>query len=225
MTDTTGPPAPGWVSYSADSTPASPRCFAGGVAIYAVNEFVTISLLPDVVADIGGERIYAWVTTVYLVASVVAATTVSPALQRFGPRWSYLGALNFRGRKCPVRNGTQHGDVVGGASDSGSSRRNAGGIGLCGHQRRFAQASVDPRVGGGVRDVGAWARLSGPPRVVCSPNSVCGVGDSGYSHFWPWRCGLVVFSVPVRERHRGQGCARTGFPCCRYPYSDLRHWR
>lgn len=66
---------------------------AGGVAIYAINEFITMSLLPSAVADIGGARLYAWVTTVYLVASVVAATTVGPVLNRFGPRHSYLGAL------------------------------------------------------------------------------------------------------------------------------------
>ncbi len=66
---------------------------AGGVAIYAINQFITISLLPSAVADIGGERLYAWVTTVYLVASVMAATTVGPVLTRFGPRTAYLGAL------------------------------------------------------------------------------------------------------------------------------------
>ncbi|BBY61132.1 MFS transporter [Mycolicibacterium sarraceniae] len=66
---------------------------AGGVAIYATNEFITISLLPSAVADIGGERLYAWVTTVYLVASVMAAATVGPVLTRFGPRAAYLAAL------------------------------------------------------------------------------------------------------------------------------------
>jgi MFS family permease len=66
---------------------------AGGVAIYAINEFITMSLLPSAVDDIAGARLYAWVTTVYLVASVVAATTVGPLLNRFGPRHSYLGAL------------------------------------------------------------------------------------------------------------------------------------
>ena len=63
------------------------------MAIYAINEFITMSLLPSAVAYIGGERLYAWVTTVYLVSSVVSATTVGPVLTRFGPRWSYLGAL------------------------------------------------------------------------------------------------------------------------------------
>jgi MFS family permease len=66
---------------------------AGGVALYATNEFLTISLMPSAVADIGGQRFYAWVTTVYLVASVVAATTVSATLARLGPRWSYLTGL------------------------------------------------------------------------------------------------------------------------------------
>lgn len=66
---------------------------AGGVALYATNEFLTISLLPSTIADIGGERLYAWVTTLYLVGSVVAATTVSATLRRVGPRWSFLSGL------------------------------------------------------------------------------------------------------------------------------------
>lgn len=63
---------------------------AGGVLLYAVNEFITISLMPSAVAEIGGQRLYAWVTTVYLVASVIAATTVSALLARLGPRLAYL---------------------------------------------------------------------------------------------------------------------------------------
>ena len=66
---------------------------AGGVALYATNEFLTISLLPSAVAEIGGHRLYAWVTTVFLVASVVAATAVNALLSRFGPRGAYLSAI------------------------------------------------------------------------------------------------------------------------------------
>ena len=66
---------------------------AGGVALYAINEFLTVSLLPSAVADTGGERLYAWVTTLYLVGSVVAATTVNAALLRVGARSSYLLGL------------------------------------------------------------------------------------------------------------------------------------
>lgn len=66
---------------------------AGGVGLYATNEFLTISLLPSTVADIGGQRFYAWVIAVYLVGSVVAAAAVNPLLVRFGPRASYLLTL------------------------------------------------------------------------------------------------------------------------------------
>ena len=66
---------------------------AGGVGLYATNEFLTISLLPNTVAEIGGSRLYAWVITLYLVGSVVAATTVNPVLVRFGARASFLLGL------------------------------------------------------------------------------------------------------------------------------------
>ena len=66
---------------------------AGGVALYAINEFLTGSLLPNTVAEIGGGRLYAWVTTLYLVGAVVAATLVSPMLVRVGARASYLTGL------------------------------------------------------------------------------------------------------------------------------------
>jgi MFS family permease len=70
---------------------------AGGVALYATNEFLTLSLLPNTVAEIGGSRLYAWVTTLYLVGSVVAATMVNPLLVRVGPRSSYLMGLALFG--------------------------------------------------------------------------------------------------------------------------------
>ncbi|MDP7720725.1 MFS transporter [Mycobacterium sp. TY814] len=66
---------------------------AGGVAMYATNEFLTVSLLPSTIADIGGDRLYAWVVTLYLVGSVVAATTVNTILRRFGARSSFLLGL------------------------------------------------------------------------------------------------------------------------------------
>ena len=63
---------------------------AGGVVLYSTNEFLTISMLPSTVSEIGGERIYSWVTTLYLVGSVVAAATVNALLHRVGSCVSYL---------------------------------------------------------------------------------------------------------------------------------------
>ncbi len=86
-------PAGSWRDLLSRDYVGTATVLAGGVAIYSTNEFITMSLLPSAVGDIGGERLYAWVTTVYLVASVVAAAVVGPLLLRFGPRRSYMGAL------------------------------------------------------------------------------------------------------------------------------------
>jgi MFS family permease len=66
---------------------------AGGVALYATNELLTTSLLPNTFAEIGGSRLYAWVATMYLIGSVAAAAMVNPILLRVGPRSSYLVGL------------------------------------------------------------------------------------------------------------------------------------
>ena len=86
-------PAAGWRDLLGPKHLGASTVLAGGVALYATNEFLTISLMPNAVAEIGGQRLYAWVTTVYLVASVVAATTVGSVLTRLGPRRAYLGGL------------------------------------------------------------------------------------------------------------------------------------
>jgi MFS family permease len=93
VTDTATMTTGSWRELLGPKNLGASTVLAGGVALYATNEFLTISLMPSAVADIGGQRFYAWVTTVYLVASVVAATTVSATLARLGPRWSYLTGL------------------------------------------------------------------------------------------------------------------------------------
>ena len=97
VTDTAAITTSSWRELLGPKNLGASTVLAGGVALYATNEFLTISLLPSTVADIGGQRLYAWVTTVYLVASVVAATTVSAVLARVGPRWAYLSGLGVFG--------------------------------------------------------------------------------------------------------------------------------
>ena len=94
MTSSTdGDAIDGWRALLGSRHVRTSTLLAGGVALYATNEFVTASLLPSAIADIGGERLYAWVTTLYLVGSVVTASMVSAALSRIGPRPSYLLGL------------------------------------------------------------------------------------------------------------------------------------
>jgi MFS family permease len=97
VTDTAAISTGSWRALLGPKNLGASTVLAGGVALYATNEFLTISLMPSAVADIGGHRYYAWVTTVYLVASVVAATTVHSLLLRLGPRWAYLLGLSVFG--------------------------------------------------------------------------------------------------------------------------------
>ena len=97
MTDTANLATGSWRELLGPKNLGASAVLAGGVALYATNEFLTISLMPSAVADIGGQRFYAWVTTVYLVGSVMAATTVHSVLMRLGPRLSYLLGLSVFG--------------------------------------------------------------------------------------------------------------------------------
>lgn len=152
---------------------------AGGVALYATNEFLTISLMPSAVAEIGGQRFYAWVTTVYLVGSVVAATTVHAMLVRLGPRWSYLlglgvfGAGSLTCALAPTMAVLLVGRTVQGA---------AGGL-LAGLGYAVINTAL-PRVRCGpgrlrwCRRCGESAPSSARLRVACLPSSACGGGRS-----------------------------------------------
>jgi MFS family permease len=87
----------GWRALLGPRLLGTATLLAGGVALYATNEFLTVSLLPSAIADIGGQRLYAWVTTLYLLGSVVAAATVNAMLLRVGARRSFLLGLTVFG--------------------------------------------------------------------------------------------------------------------------------
>jgi MFS family permease len=66
---------------------------AGGVALHATNIFLTTSLLPTAIGDIGGERLYAWNMTVFTIMSVISSMLVSRLLAARGPVGAYLVGL------------------------------------------------------------------------------------------------------------------------------------
>lgn len=56
------------------------------ILIPALNLFITVTLLPSVVADIGGLALYAWATILYVVTSIVGAAGSSVLARRQGMR-------------------------------------------------------------------------------------------------------------------------------------------
>nr|WP_281378889.1 MFS transporter [Azospirillum oleiclasticum] len=64
--------------------------------MHAVNVFIVTTILPSVVADIGGLDLYAWNTTLFVVASIVGAALCARLLHGVGPRGAYaVAALLF----------------------------------------------------------------------------------------------------------------------------------
>ena len=167
---------------------------AGGVALYATNEFLTVSLLPSAVAEIGGHRFYAWVVTLYLVGSVIAATTVSPVLARLGARASFLlglGVFAAASVVCALASNVQV--LIAGRTLQGL----AGGL-LAGLGYALINATLPQRL---------WTRGSALVSAMWGVATVVGPAAGGlFAQFglWRWAFGatailalLMALLVPV----------------------------
>jgi MFS family permease len=156
---------------------------AGGVALYATNEFLTISLLPNTVAEIGGSRLYAWVTTLYLVGSVVAATIVNPMLVRVGARSSYLMGLAVFGVASLVCSAAPSMEIlIAGRALQGV----AGGL-LAGLGYAVINAAL-PR--------SLWTRASALVSAMWGVATVVGPAMGGlFAQFGLWRWAFVAMAI------------------------------
>ncbi|CAN3128966.1 MFS transporter [Mycobacterium sp. smrl_JER01] len=213
MTDTATVAAGGWRELLGPKNLGASTVLAGGVALYATNEFLTISLMPSAVADIGGQRLYAWVTTVYLVGSVMAATTVHSVLMRLGPRWSYLLGLSVFGlgslgcALAPTMELLLVGRTVQGA---------AGGL-VAGLGYAVINTALPARL---------WTKASALVSAMWGVGTLLGPAAGGlfaqYSS-WRWAFGalvvlttamsaLVPLALPAHNRVVGSQSARVGIP-------------
>lgn len=68
---------------------------AGGVLLEASNVYLTTSLLPTIVNEIGGAEFYAWTMMTFLLTSVVSSMLVSRVLTQQGAVRAYLLALGL----------------------------------------------------------------------------------------------------------------------------------
>lgn len=70
-----------------------------GIALHAMDVFLVATVMPSVVADIGGVRYYAWVSMLYMVGSIVGAASSGPLRAAYGPRNAYVlaGAVFLAG--------------------------------------------------------------------------------------------------------------------------------
>lgn len=86
----------GWRELMGGGNGLKVAVFAGGVALQAIETFIGSTLLPSVVGDIGGLELFAWNSTIFIVASITAATFAAVRPFGVGPRAIYLlAALGF----------------------------------------------------------------------------------------------------------------------------------
>jgi MFS family permease len=86
----------GWSALLTGANGVRSLTLAGGVALHAINVYIATTILPSVVRDIGGLDLYAWNTTVFVVASIVGSALTARLLQRMGPRKAYaMAAVTF----------------------------------------------------------------------------------------------------------------------------------
>lgn len=62
----------------------------GGTGLQALEAFIASAMLPTVVADIGGVELFAWNTTIFIVASIVATLFAAVRPRSIGPRGGYM---------------------------------------------------------------------------------------------------------------------------------------
>ena len=63
---------------------------AGGVALHAINIYIATTVLPSVVKEIGGLELYAWNTTLFVVASILGSALTAKLLAVAGSRGAYV---------------------------------------------------------------------------------------------------------------------------------------
>lgn len=90
---TTNENAPGWRDLLSGNNGWRSLALAGGVALHATNVYVATTVLPSIVQDIGGLDLYAWNTTLFVVASILGSVLAARLLTVLGPRSAYMVAL------------------------------------------------------------------------------------------------------------------------------------
>jgi MFS family permease len=81
----------GWRALLAPRLVLTLGVLLGGVLLHSMNVLITATLLPSVVAELGGANLMSWPTTAFVVSSIVAASGTSLISGRFGNRRAFAG--------------------------------------------------------------------------------------------------------------------------------------
>src|SRR5215472_17053587 len=87
----------GWRALLAPRLVLTLSVLLGGVLLHSMNVLVTATLLPSIVAELGGATLMSWPTTAFVASSIIAASGTSVVSGRFGNRRSFSGGAVIYG--------------------------------------------------------------------------------------------------------------------------------
>lgn len=82
----------GWAQLLRGRNGVFSLALAGGVTLHAINIYIVTTVMPSVVAEIGGLDYYAWSTTLFVVASILGSALSVRLLRKTGARGAYAAA-------------------------------------------------------------------------------------------------------------------------------------
>ena len=82
---------PGWSALLVPRLVLPLAVLLGGVLLHSMNVLITATLLPSIVADIGGGELMSWPTTAFVAASIIAATGTAVVSRAIGNRRAFCG--------------------------------------------------------------------------------------------------------------------------------------
>lgn len=209
-----GPDRVGWKEVLTPEYLPPLAVLLGGVLVHAMNVMLVATVLPSIVADVGGAHLLAWPMTSFLAASIIASTASGLIAQRIGARGGYVaGALIFAAGSlaCAVAPGMI--EVVVGRFVQGFG----GGI-LAGLAYVLVRKTFPPR---------GWARVFALLSGVWSVAVILGPLLGGvFANLGNWRAAFVttalvamalgvvtLFALP--KTGRDETAANRGFPAGR----------
>jgi MFS family permease len=83
--------SPSWAALLRNGRGAHTLLLTLGVGVHAIDVFIIATVLPSVVADIGGAAFYTWSTMLYVVASILGTACLGFVQARWDLRRSYIG--------------------------------------------------------------------------------------------------------------------------------------
>jgi len=82
---------PSWPALLAPRLALPLGVLLGGVLLHSMNVLITATLLPSVVAELGGANLMSWPTTAFVASSIIAASGTSIVSDRFENRRAFSG--------------------------------------------------------------------------------------------------------------------------------------